>query len=186
MILPKTLEIALKNLLEEHNLSGWSIHGSQKITTLVLRFNMEDHIQNQDIKYKRVSPSQLNRDKDRYQQKNPNTEDTSIQTVEKTSEDLQPTTSDFQINEEMDTATTKFNNNNIEQALPRQLRSSPSPAQESHVAKATQEWLISRPYLKWMVILNKWIVPLQTNQYLIIHNHLKTNCYQRLWRHRLC
>ena len=67
--LPKQLEYSLKKLLSEFGLSGWSIHGSLKTTTVVLRFKMEDTVdsadRDQDIKYKRISPSQMARDEQR-------------------------------------------------------------------------------------------------------------------------
>ena len=70
--LPKHLQVSLMNLLKEHGLSGWSIHGSKISTTVILRFKMEDTIElnpNQNVKFKRVSPSQQARDTLRAQQR---------------------------------------------------------------------------------------------------------------------
>mgnify|MGYP001545006574 CR=1 FL=1 len=64
-MLPKHLEKTLVSLLEDHGLAGWSIHGSQQMTSVILRFKMEDNNeihQNQSVKFKKVCPSQMARD----------------------------------------------------------------------------------------------------------------------------
>ena len=33
--LPKQLQLSLANLLDEHGLAGWTIHGSQNMTTVI-------------------------------------------------------------------------------------------------------------------------------------------------------
>ena len=60
--LPKSLRIPLENLMCENVLSGWTIHGSEKVTTVILRFKMEDTVPDQSVKYRRISPSQIARD----------------------------------------------------------------------------------------------------------------------------
>ena len=61
IIMPKQFELSLENLFHEQTLTGWTIHGSQNQTTVVLRFKMEDLAFDHDrppVKYKRASPSQ--------------------------------------------------------------------------------------------------------------------------------
>ena len=74
-VLPKALEISLQGLLAHQNLTGWTIHGSNDMTTVVIRFKMEDtncnlstQEQTQRVKYKRSSPSQILRDNQRSQE----------------------------------------------------------------------------------------------------------------------
>ena len=69
--MPKQLKLSLINLFDDFGLTGWTIHGSDNSTTVILRFKMEDHIDDHiesskdHIKYKRVSPSQIARDEQR-------------------------------------------------------------------------------------------------------------------------
>jgi hypothetical protein len=64
--MPKHLQIIVDTLLSDNILTSWSVQANPQITTVIIRFKPEDtevSVQDQDImKYKRVSPSQLERD----------------------------------------------------------------------------------------------------------------------------
>ena len=57
IMLPKSLEVTLRSLLEENGLSSWTIQGSEHMTTVIIRFKMEaiatDH--QSTVKYKQTS-----------------------------------------------------------------------------------------------------------------------------------
>lgn len=66
--LPFQLRIALEGLVAHSTLSGWTIHGSDKMTTLVMRFKNDKMVDdteglvNLPARYRRIPPSQVARD----------------------------------------------------------------------------------------------------------------------------
>ena len=70
--LPKQLEITMDYLLSSNVLSSWTIQGNEKQTSVIIRFHMDNTTTTSDlnsVKYRRVPPSQMNRDITRMEQR---------------------------------------------------------------------------------------------------------------------
>ena len=64
--LPLTLEKTLAQLIEDNELKSWNIFGKESFTQVIIRFNMDSSADlNSDIKYKKATPSQQMRDRNR-------------------------------------------------------------------------------------------------------------------------
>lgn len=61
------LENILEKLIEDSNVLSWNIYGKENYTQLSIRFEADDSIDKEYVKYKRVRPSQLTRDFNRGQ-----------------------------------------------------------------------------------------------------------------------
>ena len=62
--LPDILVITLEKLLDERILSSWNITGGHIYTQITLRFSNSGQADDEnDVKYRRISPSQLKRDR---------------------------------------------------------------------------------------------------------------------------
>ena len=66
--LPYILENTMMTLLEQEVLQSWNINGKENQTVVTLRFSKQGMVDNvMDIKYKRVAPSQMKRDRERHE-----------------------------------------------------------------------------------------------------------------------
>ena len=66
--LPYVLERVLGQLIDDELLSSWSIHGKENGTWITLKFNNDETMDTvPDMKYKKVTPSQHRRDRERAQ-----------------------------------------------------------------------------------------------------------------------
>ena len=70
--MPKQLEMMLENLCQDKTLTSWTIQGNSKTCSVIIRFNMEadmDVTKSFTSKFKRIPPSQMNRDRRRIQER---------------------------------------------------------------------------------------------------------------------
>ena len=69
IMLPKQLEVTMNYLLSTNLLTSWTIQGNNKLTSIIIRFQMDDQdgSPQQNAKYRRVPPSQIARDSNRIQ-----------------------------------------------------------------------------------------------------------------------
>ena len=63
--LPKQLQIAMEYLLSANVLNSWTVQGNDKQTSIIIRFQMDNDTVTDlnSVKYRRVPPSQINRDR---------------------------------------------------------------------------------------------------------------------------
>ena len=66
--LPNMLEIFLKTMTDHYLVASWNIYGGKKLSTLTIRFDtsaIDNNVEPESVKYKRISHQQLQRDSDR-------------------------------------------------------------------------------------------------------------------------
>ena len=69
---PKALKTILDIIYKDNTLTSWTLQGNEKGTTIIMRFNMDSEGKQQSdqaVKYRRVPPSQMTRDKKRAQER---------------------------------------------------------------------------------------------------------------------
>jgi hypothetical protein len=62
--LPKLLEMFMEQTLNEHQVSSWNIRGGNIYTEITIRIGMST-VTKDTVKYRKVPPSRINRDKQR-------------------------------------------------------------------------------------------------------------------------
>ena len=67
--LPKVLMKLLDSLNSECQLSSWNIHSKENFTQVSIRFSMAAIAEDTEIKFKRVKPSRMKRDRERAHQR---------------------------------------------------------------------------------------------------------------------
>lgn len=94
--LPKHLVLTLESLLHDSMLTSWTVQGNSHVTSVTIRFKMaadHDSVQpRQDscTKYKRVPPSQVERDRVRSQQWNTSTQTNDLKSIDKANNSIVP------------------------------------------------------------------------------------------------